>query len=126
MITFVGRQINEERNDYMEFADRLIKLRESKKLRQEDVAKIIDVARSTYSMYEQGKREPSYLTLCKLTNFYGVTADYLLKGTSKTDTLNKNKNIRLFDINGLDSEAVKAIEMQIEFFRWKAIQGKRK
>ncbi|WP_198589127.1 helix-turn-helix domain-containing protein [Mycobacteroides abscessus] len=113
----------------MGFADRLIMLRESKKLRQEDIANIIGVARSTYGMYEQGKREPDHKTLCKIADFYGVQTDFLLKGVNdKVDinNLKESESIHFFDMEGLDEEAIEEIERQIEYLRWKASQRKKK
>lgn len=56
---------------------RLQSLRVSKNLSQEDVAKILGVARSTYNGYETGNREMDYDTLLKLASFYKVSLDYL-------------------------------------------------
>lgn len=39
------------------------------------------LAESTISQYENDKREPDYDTLLRLCDYFGVTADYLLKGT---------------------------------------------
>ncbi|MBO5449768.1 MAG: helix-turn-helix transcriptional regulator [Ruminococcus sp.] len=59
-------------------ADMLKKLRENKKLTQQDVADGINVNSSTYKNYEYGRREPDLETVSKLADFYGVTTDYLL------------------------------------------------
>ncbi|WP_120191061.1 helix-turn-helix domain-containing protein [Ammoniphilus oxalaticus] len=65
------------------FGDRLKNLRKEKKLRQEDVANKIGTARTTYAMYEQGKREPDNETLLRLSDFFGVSVDFLLTGEMK-------------------------------------------
>ncbi|GKV70231.1 transcriptional regulator [Sporosarcina sp. NCCP-2716] len=60
-------------------ADRLRSLRTSKtNFTQAEFAKKIEVARTTYAMYEQGNREPDYKTLKKIADFYDVSSDYLL------------------------------------------------
>ena len=59
-------------------ADMLKKMREQKKLTQQDVADGINVNSSTYKNYEYGRREPDLETVSKLADFYGVTTDYLL------------------------------------------------
>ncbi len=64
------------------FGTRLHTLRKERKLRQEDMAKQLGIARTTYAMYEQGNREPDYNTLIKLATFFEVSIDYLL-GTTK-------------------------------------------
>lgn len=63
------------------FGTRLHTLRKERKLRQEDMAKQLGIARTTYAMYEQGKREPDYNTLIKLATFFEVSIDYLLGTT---------------------------------------------
>ncbi|MBD8075416.1 MULTISPECIES: helix-turn-helix domain-containing protein [Bacillus cereus group] len=63
------------------FGTRLHALRKERKLRQEDMAKQLGIARTTYAMYEQGNREPDYNTLIKLATFFEVSIDYLLGTT---------------------------------------------
>lgn len=63
------------------FGTRLHTLRKERKLRQEDMAKQLGIARTTYAMYEQGNREPDYNTLIKLATFFEVSIDYLLGTT---------------------------------------------
>lgn len=60
------------------FGTRLHTLRKERKLRQEDMANQLGIARTTYAMYEQGNREPDYNTLIKLATFFEVSIDYLL------------------------------------------------
>ena len=47
-------------------------------LTQEEVAGKLGVTRPAYIRYEQGERECSFATLCKLADIYGVSTDYLL------------------------------------------------
>lgn len=62
--------------------DRLRKQRNRLKLTQEDIARKIGVARTTYAMYEQNSREPDYATLQKLADLFDVSVDYLLGRTN--------------------------------------------
>lgn len=62
--------------------ERLRQQRTLRKLRQEDVAREIGVARTTYAMYEQNSREPDNETLQKLADFFGVSVDYILGRTN--------------------------------------------
>ncbi|MDO3660461.1 MULTISPECIES: helix-turn-helix domain-containing protein [Bacillus] len=62
----------------MNFSFRLKKLRDEKKMNQQEVADNLGIARTTYASYEQGKREPDHETLVKIANFFEVTVDYLL------------------------------------------------
>lgn len=63
------------------YSERLKELRKNKKLTQKEVAEKIGVARTTYAMYEQNRREPDNETLQKIADFYNVTTDYLLGRT---------------------------------------------
>lgn len=56
-------------------------LRNNKKLTQADVAKYLDVSRTTYTQYETGKSEPDLATVDRLAEFFSVSVDYLLGRT---------------------------------------------
>lgn len=60
------------------FSTRIRELREESDLRQEDIAEILGIARTTYASYEQGKKEPDYSILIKISKHFKVTTDYLL------------------------------------------------
>lgn len=60
------------------FTKRIKTLRNNRGLTQSQLADKIEVARTTYAMYEQGKREPDFETLKRLADFFDVSTDYLL------------------------------------------------
>ncbi|AFK85868.1 MULTISPECIES: helix-turn-helix domain-containing protein [Thermoanaerobacterium] len=62
----------------MTFSDRLKELRKEKNLTQEDLAKILEISRSTIAGYETERKEPDYETLKKIADFFNVSIDYLL------------------------------------------------
>lgn len=68
----------------MNFSTRLKELRVSKDLSQDDLAKTLGLAKSSISMYEKGKRKPSFEVLESLADFFNVDMDYLLGKTDKT------------------------------------------
>lgn len=68
---------------------RLRSLREQKKLTQAEMATKIGVARTTYAMYEQNKREPDNEILQKLADYFEVSTDYLLGRVDNLEPLNK-------------------------------------
>ncbi|WP_079475584.1 helix-turn-helix domain-containing protein [Marinococcus halophilus] len=70
--------------------ERLYSLRKESGLNQTELAKKLGVGRTTYAMYEQGRRNPDYDTLSDIADFYGVTADYLL-GRSNNRNLTKEQ-----------------------------------
>lgn len=86
----------------IEFGDRLKKLRTGNHLRQDQVARLVGVERSSVSLWESNLRQPSYTTLVQLANLYGVTTDFLL---GRTDA-------RFLDISGLTpAETVMIIQL---------------
>lgn len=60
------------------FNENLKIARERKGLSQKDMAESIGVAKSTYSLYESGNREPNVQTIKKIADILNVSADELL------------------------------------------------
>lgn len=60
------------------FAENLRNARIAAKLSQKEVAERVGVAKSTYSLYEAGKRRPVIAGIKALADALGVTADELL------------------------------------------------
>lgn len=82
--------------------DRLKRLRQEKRLRQDQVAALVGVTKSTVSTWESDIRQPSYQVLIQLANLYHVSTDYLL-GRSHD---------RIIDLSGLtDSEVALIAEL---------------
>lgn len=75
----------------IELGERLRNLRIEKHLRQDQVARLVNVEKSSISMYETGMRQPSYITLVRLADVFNVTTDYLLGRT----------NSSMIDLSGL-------------------------
>jgi transcriptional regulator with XRE-family HTH domain len=67
------------KKEVLQFAKQLRKIRLQKKLSQGDVAKILAVHRSYISGLEQGRRNPSLLTVYKIAQALNVSAKELLK-----------------------------------------------
>lgn len=79
------------------FSERLKELRVSKNLTQREVALQLELATTTYSMYEQGRREPDIETIQKIAIFYGVSADYLLGITIVDEPPERSEIVRSFE-----------------------------
>lgn len=62
----------------MDFARRLIKLREEKGLSQYEVADRLGIKRPRYNAWEQGLAKPRADMINKLAEFFEVSPDYLL------------------------------------------------
>ena len=61
---------------------RIRDLREDADLTQEKLVQKLGMHKTTYTNYEQGKREPPFSFIIQLADFYGVTTDYIA-GRSK-------------------------------------------
>lgn len=57
---------------------RIKSLREERNLTQEELAKMINVTKSTISYYENGKRVPTVSNLHDLARVFNVSFDYLM------------------------------------------------
>lgn len=57
---------------------KLKELRKENNITQEEMAKKLNIATSTYGGYELETSEPTIDTLCKLADYYGVSLDYLV------------------------------------------------
>lgn len=86
-------------------------LRKQKSLSQQAIANYLQITRQAYSNYENGKREPDYETLLKLSEFFGVTVDYLTRGEmAETLTAPEKQLLDLFrQLNGEGQQ--KAVEL---------------
>jgi len=72
----------------MRFSAILKCLRKSKRLSQTELADMLNVSKSTISMYELGNREPSFDMLQQIATQFGVSIDYLLgKETDNTQDI---------------------------------------
>ena len=64
---------------------RIRDLREDHDLKQQDIADYLQCSQVCYSHYENGKRDIPTDVLIKLADYYGVSIDYLLGRTDKTN-----------------------------------------
>lgn len=76
----------------MKFGDRLRKLRKQMDMTQEQVAKNLNIVRSTYAYYETGKTCPDFTTVVRLAHLFNVTTDYLLDAETTTPMLNDSSS----------------------------------
>lgn len=84
-------------------------LRKKQNLSMKELGALIGVSESTISLYENGKRQPDYDTLIKISNYFNVSLDYLLgqnrdlvdtKDTLSLDEKQLIKKYRLLDTYG--------------------------
>ena len=61
----------------MQYYPRIRDLREDKDLTQDQLVSILKMHKTTYTNYEQGKREPPFELIIKLAKLYNVSIDYI-------------------------------------------------
>lgn len=93
----------------MDFGDRLKLLRTQAGLTQKQLAERIGATKSMISYYELQERQPSSVSLKKLSEVFHVSTDYLL-GLEKGETI---------DVSGLDEEEINAIRQIVSIMRKK-------
>lgn len=76
----------------MEFAKKLITLRKSRELTQEQLAEQLNVSRQSISKWESGQVIPEVEKIVELSKVFDVTVDYLLK-PSEIDELSVKTEI---------------------------------
>lgn len=123
----------------MGFKDRLRSLRKEKKITQSELAKHMNIAISTISMYEKGNRNPDLETLKIIADYFNVDTDYLLGRSPvklKYDFSLYQKNYNDYEIlesssieeiNGIDNVLMKeAIDESNELFELNMVILKKK
>ncbi len=91
-------------------AEKLVELRTSKGVTQEDVAQSLSVSNKTVSKWENGASTPDLSMLVEISKYYGVTTDTLLGLSDDKKQSTKEKIHSLFE--GLDrrESVLKAFE----------------
>ena len=69
----------------MALGEILTNLRKAKGLSQEQLAEELNLTRQTISKWELNQSTPDIDYLLQLSNFFGVTTDYLIKGKQPED-----------------------------------------
>lgn len=92
------------------FAERIKKLRIEKKLTQQELGNKFGLTSTGVSYWESGKAIPSMEMINKLSDFFGVTIDYLI---GKNELDEKNEGMILFrkaeQVNEKDKEKMYTI-----------------
>ena len=77
---------------------RLRDLREDSDLTQEQLVRLLDMHKTTYTNYEQGKREIPFALAIRLAELYNVSLDYLAGLESRPTRLDMNRPF-LWEVN---------------------------
>ena len=62
----------------MSFSERIIQLKNERKLLQKDIASSIGLSLRAYHYYEKGQKEPTLSVLLRLADYFDVSLDYLV------------------------------------------------
>ncbi len=117
------------------FSKRLKDMRRDNGKTQEDMAKLLNIRRSTYGEYERGKIMPPVDKIKILADYFGVSVDFLMGNTNfKTheernesdpmdvskqmkiilEYLENNQSVLTLDGNTLDDESREVLKLSLE------------
>ncbi len=69
----------------MSISDKILKLRKDKGLSQEAFAEALGVSRQSVSKWESGAAFPDTDKIIAISELYGVSTDYILKGNNNVE-----------------------------------------
>ena len=101
----------------MNFNEKLISLRKSKGLSQEELGAELNVSRQTISKWESCQSYPDFQRLVLLSDFFGLTLDELIKDIDVQEVREKNINEERLNSIYTDKENAK------KTIKWGAIIG---
>lgn len=93
----------------MNFNEKLISLRKSKGLSQEELGAKLNVSRQTISKWESCQSYPDFQRLVLLSDFFGLTLDELVKDIDVQEVREKNLNSERLNSIYSDVENAKKI-----------------
>lgn len=105
------------KGDYMQqkctqFPKRLTDLRETSNLSRQQLADILGVSRASLEYYEKGKRTPDIDVLYRLSEYFNVTADYLI---GRTDKSGESTDVNaICEYTGLSEKAVDKLHSRLD------------
>ena len=83
--------------DAMNFNEKLIELRKSKGLSQDELGQQLGVSRQTISKWELAQSYPDFQRLVLLSDFFGMSLDALVKDVDVQDIRDKNRSDKQLD-----------------------------
>lgn len=101
----------------MNFNEKLINLRKTKNLSQEELGADLNVSRQTISKWESCQSYPDFQRLVLLSDYFGLTLDELVKDIDVQEVREKNINSEQLDSIYKDVGTAK------KFIKWYLIIG---
>lgn len=74
---------------------RMKNIREDNDITQKEMAKILNVSRSTYSLWELGINNPPLSSLFKFANYFNYSIDYIIGNSNDKKRKNSTKELDL-------------------------------
>lgn len=101
------------------FGLKLTELRKQRGLTQSDIAKVLGIARTTYSSYEQGRRSPDIDIQNKIADYFNVSLDYLHGREGAEEHVLSDKQLRVASHvdDDLSEEQIEEIVHYIDFIK---------
>lgn len=81
----------------MNFNEKLIELRKSKGLSQDELGQRLGVSRQTISKWELAQSYPDFQRLVLLSDYFGLSLDALVKDIDLQDVREKNANEKMLN-----------------------------
>lgn len=91
--------------------ERLRTIRKEHKLTQQNIADVLGIDRTTYTVYELGTTTPSPATLVKLSQIYNVTVGYLI-GVEENNPELRKSNKSFSAASTLNSDPLSLLEKE--------------
>lgn len=102
----------------MDIASRIQNLRKTRGISQEELADKAGVSRQAVSKWESGQSVPDLDKIIIMSEYFGVTTDYILKGTEPTKANEEKSNVLTSKILYIASTAFLAIGLLCAFGGW--------
>jgi transcriptional regulator with XRE-family HTH domain len=96
------------------FGKRLAEIRNNKGISQYELADRLKFTRAQLANYEQGNREPDFVTLITLADYFEVSLDYLL---GRTDQSSLSSKVELYNVAFFNKEKEDLTEGEAEYLR---------
>lgn len=93
----------------MNFNEKLIELRKSKGLSQDELGQRIGVSRQTISKWELAQSYPDFQRLVLLSDYFGLSLDALMKDVDVQDVREKNSNEQKLSVIYDDMQNAKSV-----------------
>lgn len=100
--------------------NKIRELRINKNISQLELAKLLNTSQQTISYYEQGKRDPDTNTLLFLSEYFGVSIDYIL-GNESQDIITEQI---MLEYNSLSEESKRDFQKYLELLKIKDSKDK--